>query len=458
VSVQREDNIIPHDSRAELAIIGSLLIDPECVYQVQEIVSAEMFYVGALRKLFSAFTMQVDAGKPLSDSILLADTLLTLGVAENAKEANNLLVVAGKAVNGTPSSMHVLDYAKLVRKQYRLREMMQASQKIVKLVCQQPEEGEDVRDVDAIIAACENMVFDAGAVGDPGSNAKDAKELMSEYFDYLSERRANAGKITGVGSGLTDLDQMTSGWQDSELILLAARPSMGKSAKMAHDAKVACEAGKGVLIFSVEMPRPQIMQRIVAELTKVDLGKLRAGDLEDKDWPRVANAIGHIENWNLTVDDTVSITIEQIRSRARRLVRMDGINVIFVDHIGLVTTEKDFRNRVQQIGHISRQLKTMARELKVPVVALSQLNRKVEQRADKRPMLSDLRDTGDLEADADVVIGLYRDGYYDQDSVTPNTLELIVAKQRNGPTGIVSVYYHPETNVFADLTQEELTF
>ena len=419
----------PHSIEAEQSVIGSMLIDPESWDKVAEIVTESDFYNRSHQIIFTAIL------KLLSDSIPV--DIIT--VSEELEKHNHLedaggLAYLGELAKNTPSSANVTAYAKIISERAVTRELIGVAHEIAE-VGYNPE-GRESAD---ILDLAESRVFEI-AEKRTGENEgpKGVDAVLGKTIDRLEALVKTNKEVTGVSTGYTDLDKKTSGLQPSDLIIVAARPSMGKTTfamNLVENAMLLEE--KPVLVFSLEMPSEQIMMRMLASLSRVDQTKIRTAQLDDEDWARISNTMAMLKDKdNLFVDDSSGLTPMDVRSRARKLAReRGGISLIMVDYLQLMRVPALSDNRTLEIAEISRSLKALAKELEVPVVALSQLNRTLEQRADKRPVNSDLRESGSIEQDADLIMFIYRDEVYHENSEDKGVAEIIIGKQRNGPIG-----------------------
>ena len=419
----------PHSIEAEQSVIGSMLIDPESWDKVAELVTESDFYNRSHQIIFTAIL------KLLGDSVPV--DIIT--VSEELEKHNQLddaggLAYLGELAKNTPSSANVTAYAKIISERAITRELIGVAHEIAE-VGYNPE-GRESAD---ILDLAESRVFEI-AEKRTGENEgpRGVDAVLGKTIDRLEALVKTNKEVTGVSTGYTDLDKKTSGLQPSDLIIVAARPSMGKTTfamNLVENAMLLEE--KPVLVFSLEMPSEQIMMRMLASLSRVDQTKIRTAQLDDEDWARISNTMAMLKDKdNLFVDDSSGLTPMDVRSRARKLAReRGGISLIMVDYLQLMRVPALSDNRTLEIAEISRSLKALAKELEVPVVALSQLNRTLEQRADKRPVNSDLRESGSIEQDADLIMFIYRDEVYHENSEDKGVAEIIIGKQRNGPIG-----------------------
>ena len=423
----------PNSREAQQAVIGGLLLSTEALDAISGVVSADDFYSRDHRVLFEAIVDLNEQGTP-TDAVTLGDWL---GRHKHAQGIDPGYVV--HLANVTPSAANIVAYAEIVRDKATLRRLAEASTKIT-----QDALAPYADDAGEILQQAEQAIFKIAE-----GNATGRKEMHSSTditraaFQLIVQRYESRGQLTGVATGFADLDKLTSGLQPSDLIIVAARPSMGKTALALNVAEsAAVTTSKAVVVFSMEMSASQLGLRLISSMGRIDAQHLRTGDLAEEDWPRVTEAVGKLTNARIFIDDTPSLSPGELRSRARRVHRdQGGLALIVIDYLQLMQVPGNSENRATEISEISRSLKALAKELNVPVVALSQLNRSLEQRADKRPVMSDLRESGAIEQDADVIMFIYRDEYYNRDSEDKGFAEVIVGKQRNGPTDTVKLAF-----------------
>lgn len=436
-----EGRVPPQNLEAEQAVLGAILLESEALVTVMERLRTEDFYSVAHQRIFDAMMSLAEDNQPL-DLITLTARLRDLEQLEEVGGASYLVKLAG----AVPTAANVEYYAQIVEEKSMLRRLIRTATQIV---ANGYAEGEDVRH---LLNDAEQRILElTGQRGTHGFvSIRDVLMEVFERVEYLYNRK---GGVTGIPSGFPDLDKMTSGFQRSDFIIVAARPSVGKTAFALNIAQnVAVRAGETVAIFSLEMSASQLVQRMICAEANVDAGRMRTGFLEGDDWEKLSMAIGALSEAQIYIDDTPGITVSDIRAKCRRLKKEKGLGMIVIDYLQLIQGRgKPGENRQQEVSEISRTLKQIARELEVPVIALSQLSRGVEQRQDKRPMMSDLRESGSIEQDADIVAFLYRDDYYDKDSEKKNIIEIIIAKQRNGPVGTVELVFLKNFNKFVSL-------
>jgi len=428
--------IPPHSQEAESSVLGGLLLDNNSWDKVGDLLVEADFYRYEHRLVFASITSLVNANRP-ADVITVFEQMQSQGKAE---EVGGLAYLNSLA-QYVPSSANIRRYAEIVRERSILRKLVSVSDEIATSAL-----NTHGRPVTHILDEAEQKIF---SIGEEGSRMRQGfqsmDKLVVQLLDRVEEMSQNPNDITGVPTGFFDLDRMTSGMQAGDLIVLAARPSMGKTALAINIAEhVALQEDLPVAVFSMEMGASQLAIRIVGSIGRIDQGRLRTGKLIDDEWPRLSDAIERLKTVSLSIDETPGLTTSELRASARRLARSCGkLGLVVVDYLQLMSGSGggDGENRATELGEISRGLKMLAKELQCPVIALSQLNRGVEQRTDKRPMMSDLRESGAIEQDADVIMFIYRDDYYNKDSKEPGVAEIIIAKQRNGPTGTVKLTF-----------------
>ena len=436
----------PHSIEAESSVLGGLLLDNHAWDRVGDLLVESDFYRHEHQMIYTAIAGLVNASKP-ADVITVYEKLQGLGKSEEIGG----LVYLNSLAQYVPSASNIRRYAEIVRERAILRKLVTASDEIATNAF-----NTQGRPVDKILDEAEQKIFN---IGEEGSRMKQGFQgmdtLVVNLLDRVQEMADNPNDITGVPTGFIDLDRMTSGLQAGDMVVLAARPSMGKTAFAVNIAEhVALNEGLPVAIFSMEMGAAQLAVRIVGSIGRIEQGHLRTGKLTDDEWPRLTEAIERLRNVSLHIDETPGLTPSELRANARRLARQCGkLGLIVVDYLQLMSGSSGSQgeNRATELGEISRGLKMLAKELQCPVIALSQLNRSVEQRTDKRPMMSDLRESGAIEQDADIIMFIYRDDYYNKDSKEPNVAEVIIGKQRNGPTGTVKLYFQKSQTRFESL-------
>ena len=442
--------IPPHSVEAESSVLGGLLLDNQAWDRVGDLLVDRDFYRYEHRVVYGAISTLVNASKP-ADVITVFEQLQSLGKAE---EVGGLAYLNSLA-QYVPSASNIRRYAEIVRERSILRKLVSASDEIATNAF-----NPQGKPVAKILDEAEQKIFN---IGEEGSRMKQGFQgmdtLVVELLDRVQEMADNPMDITGVPTGFYDLDRMTSGFQAGDMVVLAARPSMGKTALAINIAEhVALNEGLPVAVFSMEMGASQLAVRVVGSIGRIDQTHLRTGKLTDEEWPRLTEAIEKLRNVSLHIDETPGLTTSELRANARRLARQCGkLGLIVVDYLQLMSgSSSDGENRATELGEISRGLKMLAKELQCPVIALSQLNRSVETRTDKRPMMSDLRESGAIEQDADVIMFIYRDDYYNKDSKEPGVSEIIIGKQRNGPIGEVRMAFMSNYTRFADLDRHRM--
>ena len=433
------DRLPPHNLEAEQSVLGSLLIDRDAIIKVAAFVKSEDFYLGANNTIYQAILDLYNRREPtdfitLSDELARRDKLDTIGG----------IAYLSSLLNAVPTAVHVEYYGKIVERTATLRRLIDAGSQIVSIGYRDGIDTEDALD------AAERTILDVSQKR-VTKDFQSISDVLDKFFDQIDYMQQHRGDVVGVPTGFTDLDQLTGGLQKSDLLILAARPSMGKTAfglGIAYGAAV--QHGKTVGVFSLEMSAEQLVQRLLSTETGVDSHRLRLGHIDDGEWDRISRAFGRLAEANIYIDDSAGAGVMDVRSKARRLQAEHGLDLLIVDYLQLMSGRRT-DNRVQEISEISRGLKGLARELNIPVIALSQLSRAVETRADHRPMLSDLRESGSIEQDADIVMFIYREDKYDDTSEKKGIAEIIVAKHRNGPVGSISLRFFEQTARFADL-------
>ena len=426
---------VPYSVEAEQAVLGSMLIDPRCIPTVIEALKPADFYMETDRLIYDTIHQMFLGGRPI-DPITVLDEMKALGYKEAARRELFLQII-----ETTPTSANVSEYAAIVRSKSMLRELQKVSSEIIALTRSEEESADTVADL------AEQKIYavrqDREVQGFSSIN-----EAIQEVYAHLDEMAANPGKLPGLPTGFSQLDQYIGGLSRSDLILLAARPGMGKTAIALNMAvNAAKRSGKTVVIFQLEMSREQLATRMLSSEALIDSKKLRMGSLDDADWERMAGAAESLQSMSILIDENSGITVPEMMAKCRRVGSKLGL--IVIDYLQLMHTPKQMDNRVQEVAEISRSLKIMAKELNVPVLCCSQLSRGPESRQNKRPMLSDLRESGSIEQDADIVLFIYRDDYYNDQSENRNCAELIVAKNRHGETGTVELQWMGQFTSFA---------
>ena len=436
-------NIAPNDLEAERSVIGAMLMDAEAIDVATDMLREEDFYVRQNGVLFSAIWEIHQSGVAV-DPVTLLSKLREKNLPPDVFNNSMLLDL----INTVPTSANIKFYANIVAEKSLLRKMIRACEEIIGSCYTQ----EDVLDV--IMDQAEKKIFEISQRRQSGDFVS-IRQIVLNAVDKIESASHIKGNVTGLSTGFTDLDNKTAGFQNSDLILIAARPSMGKTALVLNIAQhLVLKENRCVAIFSLEMSKEQLTNRLFSMESHVDAQKIRTGDLTEQEWAELLESAGSIGESRLIIDDTPAITVQEMRSKCRKYKMEFGLEMVIIDYLQLMSgSGKSGESRQQEISEISRSLKALARELNVPVISLSQLSRAVESRPNHRPMLSDLRESGAIEQDADVVMFIYRDDYYNQDSDKKGIAEIIIAKQRNGPTGTVELSWQPSTTKFANLAR-----
>ncbi len=434
------DKTIPQNIEAEEAVLGALLIDAEAIFRVLSFLRAEHFYLQKHRWIYEAILGLHEQREPVD--------FLTLTAALERQE--QLQAIGGSAyilqlISAVPSAINVESYAHMVEQASVRRRLLEVASEIAKLAY------DEEKGIGEVVDQSERALF-AVSQQRIARDLRPVQEVVGTYRDYLYNLYAHRGELMGVTSGFRDLDRLLGGFQRSDLVIVAARPGVGKTSLLLTMALKAAEKGKLVAIFSLEMSAEQLVQRMISSLSRVDAQRLRIGNLQDEDLPKIEDAIGHLADLPIYIDDTPALTPLQLRTKCRRLHSEHGLDMAYVDYLQLMTADTRTENRVQEVSYLSRMLKALARELNTPVLTASQLSRAVEQRQDRRPVLSDLRESGSIEQDADVVMFIYRDDMYHPETQQLNIAEIIVAKHRSGPVGTVQLYFNRNLTQFADAT------
>jgi replicative DNA helicase len=437
--------IPPHSIEAEQSVIGSMIMDKDAIVTASEIISSDDFYHQQYGILFDAMVELFNEGRPV-DLVTLKNRLEEKELPE---ELSSLEFIRD-LITAVPTSANVRYYANIVREKAVLRRLIKVTEGITNECYLNREK------LEVILEQTEKQVFDVVQNKSAGDFVS-IKDVVISSLESIEAAAKNKGRVTGISTGFYDLDYKTAGFQPSDLILIAARPSMGKTAFVLNIAEyVAVKSNITTAIFSLEMSKDQLVKRILAMNSKVDSQAIRSGELQDDDWIKLVESARTIGNSGLIIDDTPGISIGELRSKCRKFKLEHNLGLVIIDYLQLMTGgSKKTESRQQEISDISRSLKSLAREIQAPVVALSQLSRAVEQRPDKRPMLSDLRESGAIEQDADVVMFIYRDDYYNHDSEDAGVSEIIIGKQRNGPTGTVKLAWLSQFTKFANLERSD---
>jgi len=447
MSELKMDRIPPHNQEAEQSVIGAIFLEPQALITAAEILQEEDFYRVAHQKIFHTMIRLSDQGKPI-DVVTVTEELSAKKELEDVGGLSYLTEIA----NSVPTAANIAHYARIVEEKALLRRLIRVATDIV-------EDGFAREDeVEALLSEAEKKMMEVSNRKNAG-DFRHIKDVLVETYDNIELLHSRKGDITGIPTGFRDLDHITAGFQRNDLIIVAARPSVGKTAFALNVAQnVATKTEENVAIFSLEMGAEQLVMRILCAEGNIDAQALRTGALTTEDWRKLTMAMGSLSNAGIFIDDTPGIRINEIRAKCRRLKQEYGLGMILIDYLQLIVGSGNGKeNRQQEVSEISRSLKSLARELQVPVIALSQLSRGVEQRQDKRPMMSDLRESGSIEQDADIVSFLYREDYYDKETENQNMIEIIVAKQRNGPTGTVTLAFVKEFNKFVNIDWSQHT-
>ncbi|MFN9732161.1 MAG: replicative DNA helicase [Pseudomonadota bacterium] len=436
----------PQSLEAEQAVLGGLMLAPEAWDRVADKLREEDFHRRDHQLIFRAIGELAQRGRPC-DAVTLGEWFETNGLAEQVGGARYVIELA----NATPSAANIAAYADIVREKSVLRQLIDAGTRIAGDGFQP--EG---RSAQEIVEAAEQRVF---AIAEAGSRGRQGfvpmRLAVKDAFEQLRQRAENRSAVTGVPTGFTDLDHKTAGLQAGDLVSVAARPSMGKTALALNMCEYAAlKTGRAAAVFSMEMSASQLAFRLISSLGRINQQHLRTGDLADEEWPRVTSAITLLADAKIFIDDTPALSPLELRARARRLKREHDLGIIMIDYLQLMQVPGNKENRATEISEISRSLKALAKELGVPVVALSQLNRSLEQRTDKRPVMADLRESGAIEQDADLIVFIYRDEYYNPESADKGLAEIIIGKQRNGPTGTVKLAFLGQYTRFENFAGE----
>lgn len=434
------DRVPPHHMEAEQAVLGAILLDNNALVTVSEFLQAEDFYQKNHQIIFKAAIEIYERNEPV-DLVTLATYLQDKQLVEIAGGITYLSELA----NGVPSTANAEFYGRKIEEKAILRKLIYAANTILKKGYDGDEEIAELLDM------AESKIFEVSQ-RKIGKAFTEIKDVLLDTFQRIEKLHNSRGDVTGLPSGYRELDRLTSGFQKSDLIIIAARPSVGKTAFALNVAQnIGVHSKTPVAIFSLEMSKDQLVQRMLCAEANIDANRLRTGTLQDEDWPKLTMAMGRLSEAPIFIDDSANLTVLEMRAKLRRLQAEHGLGLVLIDYLQLLNSHRRSDNRQQEISEISRSLKGLARELDVPVIALSQLSRAVESRQDKRPMLSDIRESGSIEQDADIVGFLYRDDYYNKESEKQNIIEVIIAKQRNGPVGSAELVFLKQFNKFVNL-------
>ncbi|MDF3031422.1 MAG: dnaB [Moraxellaceae bacterium] len=436
----------PHSLEAEQSVLGGLMLEETAWDRAAEIVTEQDFYRRDHRLIFKAIAMLADEGKP-RDALTVSETLNRLGELADAGGMTYL----GEIVKNTASAANISAYAEIVRERSVLRQLIRASYEISD-VAYQPQGATSAQ----ILDEAERKIFAIAEQQTKGDGPQALRPLLARTVNRIEQLFSSNDPLTGLSTGFTDLDNKTSGLQKGDLVIVAARPSMGKTTFAMNLVENVMMNGAPVLVFSMEMPADSIVMRMLSSLGRIDQTRVRSGKLEEEDWPRLTSTMAMMSDKQLFIDDTPALSPTEVRARARRVARDCGgaLGLVMVDYLQLMRVPGLENNRVNEISEISRSLKALAKELECPVIALSQLNRSLEQRPNKRPVMSDLRESGAIEQDADVIMFIYRDEVYNPESQDKGTAEIIIGKQRNGPIGMLRLAFLGRYTRFEDLAPE----
>ena len=434
------DRIPPQNIEAEQAVLGAIFLQPSSLTLASELLIPEDFYRASHQKIYNAMLELSDKGEPV-DLVTVTSVLANSNILEEIGGVSYLSDLA----NSVPTAANIEYYGKIVEEKSILRRLIRTATGIA----QDGYSRED--EVEVLLNEAEKTIMEVAQRKNAGA-FQNIKDVLVQTYDNIELLHENKGDVTGIPTGFVELDKMTAGFQRNDLIIVAARPSVGKTAFALNIAQnVATKTDENVAIFSLEMGADQLVMRMLCAEGNIDAQRLRTGSLTPEDWGKLTMAMGSLSDSGIYIDDTPGIRVSEIRAKCRRLKQEAGLGMVMIDYLQLIQGSGRSDNRQQEVSEISRTLKELARELKIPVIALSQLSRGVEQRQDKRPMMSDIRESGSIEQDADIVAFLYRDDYYDKESENKNIIEIIIAKQRNGPVGTVSLAFVKEYNKFVNL-------
>ena len=435
-------NKTPNSIEAEIAVIGGLILDNEAWEQIADILQVNDFYNQEHRKIFSCIVNLVNDNVPFD--------VVTINEKANTDNDKSFSIYLSEIINQTPSAANIKAYANIVREQSILRQLISVSNNLIE---KSRDGGIDSK---ALLDEAEQKIFNISEESLKANNGfQNINDLVKESLEQIEERAEKGESVTGVATGFSEFDNKTTGLQGGDLIIVAGRPSMGKTSFAMNLSEYASLKNDAVTaIFSMEMSGTQLSTRLISSMGRINQQKIRTGKLTDEDWPRLTNAVALLSKANIFIDDTPALTPTDIRARARRLKREKGLDLIVIDYMQLMQLTNNSENRATELSEISRSLKALARELDVPVVALSQLNRSLENRTDKRPIMSDLRESGAIEQDADLIAFIYRDEVYNEDSADKGKAEIIIAKQRNGPIFKTTLTFLGECTRFENYTPE----
>lgn len=438
------DKMMPHNVEAEEAVMGSLLIDPDAIFKVATYLMPADFFIERNGWVYEAI-LALHNRREAVDFVTLCDELERHGRLQEAGGAAYIT----QLINVVPTSIHVEYYGHIVERAAVRRRLIRAATEIAALAY------EEAEDIDQVVDRAEQTLFGVSQRR-LTRDLVPISQVISEYYDRIDYLYRHGGEFVGVPTGFPRIDRLLGGLQRSDLVIVAGRPAMGKTSLVLNIAHNAAVKNQRVAVFSLEMSNEQLVQRLIASETEISSQRLRTGKLKEDEWPKFVQATGILSDQHIFIDDTPSISAMQMRTKCRRLHAEHGLDLIIVDYLQLMQGDRRSENRVQEISYISRMLKGLARELNVPLLAASQLSRAVEQRADKRPMLSDLRESGAIEQDADIVMFIYRDEVYNPETPMKNIAEVIVSKHRHGPTGSIELYFEKELTRFMELERDRV--
>ncbi|WP_462410058.1 replicative DNA helicase [Neobacillus sp. Marseille-QA0830] len=435
------DRMPPQNIEAEQAVLGAIFLEPSSLTLASETLIPEDFYRAAHQKIYHMMLKLSDQGQAI-DLVTVTEELSAAKLLEDVGGVSYLSELAA----AVPTAANMQYYVRIVEEKSLLRRLIRTATTIATDGYTREDE------VETLLSDAEKSILEVAQRKNAGA-FKNIKDVLVNTYDNIELMNNRVGDITGIPTGFAELDKITAGFQRNDLIIVGARPSMGKTAFALNIAQnVAVKAGETVAIFSLEMGAEQLVMRMLCAEGNIDAQRLRTGSLTDEDWGKLTMAMGSLASSGIYIDDTPGVRVNDIRAKCRRLKQEHGLGMIMIDYLQLILgSGRSGENRQQEVSEISRSLKQIARELQIPVIALSQLSRGVEQRQDKRPMMSDIRESGSIEQDADIVAFLYRDDYYDKESDNKNIIEIIIAKQRNGPTGTVQLAFVKEYNKFVNL-------
>jgi replicative DNA helicase len=436
----------PHSVDAEQSVLGGLMLDNDAWFNVAEVANANDFYRGQHQIIFEAMADLAEEDQPL-DAVTVKERLDSKGTLDKAGG----IAYLAELVESTPGASNVVAYARIVRELSTLRQMIGAANRIAESAF-----ARDGRPSDELLDLAEQEIFGIAEGRIKGGGPQGVLPLLNKAVERIEKLYASRSPITGIPTGFDDLDKMTAGLHPADLVIVAGRPSMGKTSLAMNMAEHAIMESEGaVLVFSMEMPADGLLIRMLSSLGRIDQTRMRTGDMHEDDWPRFTSAVSQLKDKNLFIDDTPALTPNDLRTRARRVSReAGGLGMIIVDYLQLMRVAGKVENRTNEISEISRSLKALAKEMSCPVIAISQLNRSLENRNDRRPVMSDLRESGAIEQDADLILFIYRDEVYNDESPDKGIAEIIIAKQRNGPIGRVRLSFIGNLTKFENLAPE----